>query len=282
MTRALAKGRAGDLSPTALYTAGAWAWAGMPGAELLAFKGTRRVFGAVNAGLALARLFYRRPPSLRHSLVQRHLMIDHLLAESGCRHVLELAAGLSARGLRASGDAAVSYVELDQPQMMARKRDLLARSAAGRAALARANLKLVDGDIADTALAELAPPPPEPLFVVAEGLLMYLDEAAQQRLFARVHELLAGRGGGAFVFDLVPAVEQPRAGLIARAFGRVFRAATRGGAFARDARTREDLAAALRAAGFSVELLEPATAPAAWKLPHLERRTQQLLFVCKA
>jgi O-methyltransferase involved in polyketide biosynthesis len=270
-----------DLSPTALYTAGTWAWAGLPGAELVAHKDTKNVFGVVNVFLALVRPFYRRPPSLKHSLVQRHLMIDHLLADSGANDVLELAAGLSTRGVRATADPAVQYVELDRPAVVAKKRELLARSDAGRAALARANLRLVAGDVADAPLAELAPPGRAPLFVIAEGLLMYLAAEAQRALWKKIRALLDARGG-TFVFDLVPTVEQAKPGLVGRALGWLMRRFTKGGDFVRDARTRDDVVAELAAAGFAeVTRLEPADAPAAWRLPHLDRRTQQLLFVAR-
>jgi O-methyltransferase involved in polyketide biosynthesis len=268
--------RRGDLSPTALYTAGVWAWARLPGAELFADRDVQRVFGATNAVLAVARLFAPRAPSLRHGLVQRHVMIDRLLERERPAIVLELAAGLSARGLRASADPGVRYVEVDRAEVVARKQALLER-----AALARANLRLHAGDVADAPLAELVPPPPAPLLVIAEGLLMYLDEGAAGRLFARVRALLAGRRG-ALVFDLVPPAERPRPGLVGRALRWLLARATRGGAFARDGRTRADVIAALRAAGFGeVEALEPASAPAAWNVPHLDRRTQQVVFVAR-
>jgi O-methyltransferase involved in polyketide biosynthesis len=288
VSEALAKRPAGggDLSITALYTAGVWAWAGLPGAELLDHKDARRVLGTVNGALALARPFYRKPPSLKHSLVQRHVMIDAAVAASGARHVLEIAAGLSQRGAAATVNAGLTFVELDRAPVIARKRELLARSEAGRAVLARPNLRLVPGDALETPTAELAAalaaPARAPVCVVAEGLLMYLDAAAQARLHARVAELCAGRPGSLYLFDLVPAIEQPRPGWVGRALAWLMRKATRGGDFVRDDRSRDEVAAAVRAAGFAeVQMLEPRDAPAAWRVPHLDRRTQQLLFVAR-
>jgi O-methyltransferase involved in polyketide biosynthesis len=234
----------------------------------------------VNGALAVARLFAPRAPSLRHGLVQRHVMIDGLTRDHGAGTVLELAAGLSARGLRASADPAVSYVEVDRPEVVARKRALLERSDAGKAALARPNLRFVPGDVAEVDLAGLVPAAPEPLLVLVEGLLMYLDEAAQARLLQRLAALLAGRARARLVFDLVPTGEQPPPGLAARALAAIWKRATRGGEFVRDGRKREDVLAMLQAAGFqTVECLSPADGPARWKVPHLDRRTQQLVFV---
>ncbi len=269
----------GDLSVTALYTCGTWAWAELPGAELFDHADAQRVFGVTNLVLACARPFFARAPSLPRSLVQRHVMMDRLLADSGARYVLELAAGLSRRGAAFSADAGVRYVELDRPHVVAKKRALLERSEAGRAALARTNWRLAAGDVTDAPLAELVDAPAgAPLFVIAEGLLMYLDAAAQRALWTRVRRLFDGRGGS-FVFDLVPVVEQPRPGRVGRGLEWLMKRFTGGQAFARDTRTRADVARELGAAGFTVEMLEPRDVAERWNLPFSASRTQQLLFV---
>jgi O-methyltransferase involved in polyketide biosynthesis len=274
----------GDLSVTALYTCGTWAWAGLPGAELFDHDDARRVFGATNAALALARPFFEKPPSLKHSLVQRHVMIDRVLAESGARAVLELAAGLSRRGAAVTAaDPGVRYLEVDRAHVVAKKRALLERSEAGRAALARPSLELVGADVADAPLAPLVERLGDvaaPLAVIAEGLLMYLDAPAQRGLWQKVRRLFDGRAG-VFVFDLVPAVEQARPGAVGRGLEWTMKKFTGGHSFARDERTRADVARELGEAGFVVEMIEPAAAPARWQLPYTDVRTQQLLFVAR-
>jgi O-methyltransferase involved in polyketide biosynthesis len=271
--------RDGNLLITALYTAGAWSWAGLPGAELFDHKESRRVFNATNAVLRLGWLF-GRPASLRHGLVQRHTMIDRALDDAlagGVRHVLELAAGLSRRGAHYGGQDGVRYTEVDLPPVVAKKRALLAASAAGRAVLARDRHRLVEGDLATLDLATLdAAPAGAPLAVVSEGLLMYLDGDAQRALFRRVRGLLDD--GGVYLFDLVPVPEKPPRFWLGRAIGWFMRRATRGSTFVRDERTRADVVADLVAAGFEVAVLEPAAAPGRWRVPHLERATEQLVF----
>jgi O-methyltransferase involved in polyketide biosynthesis len=270
----------GDLSVTALYTSGAWSWGGLPGAELLASREANAAFDATNLVLSITALF-AAGPSLRCSLLQRHLMMDRLLAESGAEHVLELAAGLSRRGVAVSADPRVSYTEVDRAAVVARKRQLLSRSEAGRAVLARPNLRFVAADLADASLDELVTAHAgAPLFVVAEGLLMYLDAAAQRSLWRRVRALFDARPG-TLVFDLVPLVEHARPGRASRALRWLFRRATRGARFERDSRTRDDISAELRELGFAVEPLDPRAVLDRWQLPYGDVRTQQLLFVCK-
>src|SRR5258705_1814635 len=170
--------RKGDLSVTALYTSHTWLWGRQPCAELLATPEAKTVFRLSNIALAFARLFFRRLPSLRHSLVQRHVMIDRIAHEVGANQVLELAAGLSRRGAAMTADEGIDYTEVDLAPVLAKKCELLARSEAGRAVLQRANLRFVAGDVRELDLEPLVDPR-RPVFVVAEGLLMYLEAAEQ-------------------------------------------------------------------------------------------------------
>lgn len=269
-----------DLSVTALYTSQVWRWGGLSEADLFDTPQARSVFGAVNGALAISRLLVRGRPSLRHSLLHRHAMIDALWARSGVPQVLELACGLARRGAAATADPEITYVEVDRPHVIDAKRALLARTERGRAILARPNLNLVPGDATMDALDTFVDPS-RPTFVIAEGLLMYLSAADQRLLWRRVAELFT-RSGGTFVFDLVPACEQPAPGRIARALGFVMRRFTGGHGLVRDARGRADIRAELLAAGFAdVETIEPRDVAASFALPHPDARTQQLVFVCR-
>ena len=149
----------GDLTVTALYTSATWTWAKLPCAELLACDEARRVFDATNLVMAIVGFFKRAQPSLRHSLVQRHLLIDALVAEARPAQVLELAAGLSRRGVTLSADPRVSVTEVDRAGVIEKKRALLSRTEPGRAALARDNLRLVAADLAQADLDSLVTAP---------------------------------------------------------------------------------------------------------------------------
>lgn len=269
---------------TALYTSYAWRWGGLDCAELLATPEVRVVFRVTNFVLGLVRLVRWELPSLRHSLLQRHAMIDHLVQAHGTRQVLELASGLSRRGASFTRDAQLLYTELDLPSMVARKKEIFARTPEGRAVAARGNFRLVAGDALEEPLEPLVDPS-RPVFVIAEGLLMYLAAPEQRRLWARVAALVARTPGSAFVFDLVPACEQPRPGRLGlgRMLERMMKRATEGKSFEVDDRTREDIASELASAGFgSVETLEPHQVASAWNLPFARKETQVLLFLGKS
>ena len=267
----------GDLSVTALYTSQVWAWGGLSCAELFATDDAKRVFDVTNAALGIAR--WARPdiPELRYALLHRHAMIDHLLAETS-GSVTEIAAGLSRRGAANCGERA--YTEVDLPPMILKKRELLARSAAGRSVLDK--LVLVAGDvtaIASPALPGEAAPPnggaesielPMADVVIAEGLLMYLDGEQRRRLFAKI---TAPR----FIFDLVPSSEEPAPGRIGKLLEAAMKQFTGGRTFERDARTREQIVDELHAAGFNdVEVVSSATSR--WPLPHADHATTMVVF----
>ena len=253
-----------DLSITALYTSQVWAWGGLSHAKLLATDEGKRVFDVTNAALALAR----KPP-LRYALLHRHTMIDHLLHEAKVGQVVELAAGLSRRGVANAGR--VRYVEVDLPAVIERKRALLARTDEGKQALAR--LELVAADVEEVALDTLVAE--RPVMVIAEGLLMYLTGEQRRRLFARVSAL----GDVRFVFDLVPADEEQSPGMAGRVLEAAMKRFTGGRTFERDARTRAQILDELRAAGFTeVEAYAPVAVARAWQLPEPDRATTMVVF----
>ncbi len=267
-----------DLSITALYTAETWRWGGLPCAELFATPEGKRVFDVTNAALGVARLVRRDFAPLRHSLVHRHLMIDHLLRDANVHDVIELAAGLSRRGATVSADPSVRYVELDLAPMIARKRELLERTADGRGVLARENLSLVASDVESADLATWCPRD-RPVFVIAEGLLMYLSADAQRHLFARIAALAGVASEVRFAFDLVPGPEQPPPGRIGRALESAMKRFTGGRTFERDTRTRADIRADLARAGFqATDAVAPRDIATAWQLPHAELPTQTVVF----
>ncbi|MGH3694192.1 MAG: class I SAM-dependent methyltransferase [Pseudonocardiaceae bacterium] len=269
----------GDLSVTALYTSQVWAWGGLSYAHLFASAEAKRVFDTTNLALAAARMVNRTLAPLRHALLHRHTMIDHLLRESGCQHVIELAAGFSRRGTAATCDPDMHYTEIDLPHVIGRKRELLKRTEQGRAVLARPGLRLVEADVESVALEELGLPG-EPVLVIAEGLLMYLTSDARRDLFTKVRKLAETTGELRFVFDLTPAAEEPEPGVAGRVLASAMRRSTGGRGFERSPRTREDIVTALHEAGFDdVAVLTASETARAWGLPDPDRRTRVVLFV---
>lgn len=220
---------AAAVSPTAYYTGEVWVRSGLAPAELRTAPGV-----ALHAALQPAMLASRLAggPTLEGLLLARHRLIDHLLAEaieSGeVGQVVEIAAGMSPRGLRFSekyGDR-ITYVETDLPAMATRKREQLA--AMGRLS---SHHRVEAADALGTGPGSLAGvlaglDRSAGVAVVSEGLLNYLATDDVRRLWGGVAEGLAAHPNGLYLSDLH--LQGENQGAAARGFTAVLRAFVRG------------------------------------------------------
>lgn len=106
--------------------------------------------------------------------------------------VVELGCGFSTRYTRVGGERAALWLEVDLPELIA-VRDELLPPASPRQTLGGSALE-------DEWLERLRGHAPEDVLLVAEGLLYYLPEASVMRWFAHLREQLPG---AVCVFDLV-------------------------------------------------------------------------------
>jgi O-methyltransferase involved in polyketide biosynthesis len=121
--------------------------------------------------------------------------IDAAIDRLGAARILELAAGLSFRGLDlAARQASTFYVDTDLPEIAATKRELVQRlhPAPLRGTLQVRPLDALDAQAFRAAIALF---PAGPIAIVEEGLLMYLDDAEKASLAATVRDALLERDG---------------------------------------------------------------------------------------
>ena len=149
-------------------------------------------------------------------------------AADGVRQVVILAAGLDSRAYRLSSPAATTIFELDRPQVLDFKREVLT----GQGAQPRAERREIAVDLREDrpqALRDGGFDPAEPSAWIAEGLLIYLPATAQGQLFTGV-DSLAGPGSHVAVEDGAPLdeddfeakLEEERAAIAAGEEGRPF------------------------------------------------------------
>ena len=263
------------ISPTANYTGEVWVRNGLSDGALATAQG-RVLYDVVRPLGALAGIVGW--PSLERYLLGRHRTIDALLAaaiDAGeVSQVIEVAAGLSGRGLRFARryGAALTYVETDLPAMAARKLERL-RLAGVDPLDATHRVAAVDalrtgGDHSLEALAATLDPG-RGLAVITEGLLSYLPLADVTALWRRIATMLGGFVTGRYLTDIHLAVDETVP-------VRVFAAALGvfvGGSVSAHVDDAAGAIAALRAAGFAdarlespdrlVHILEASTAPRA-------------------
>lgn len=123
-------------------------------------------------------------------------------ADAGVRQVVVLAAGLDSRAYRLDWPAATTIFELDQPQVLDFKREVLT----GAGAQPRAERREIAIDLREDwpqALRDSGFDPAKPSAWIAEGLLIYLPATAQEQLFTGI-DGLAGHGSHVAVEDGAP------------------------------------------------------------------------------
>jgi len=192
------------ISPTAHYTGETWVRNGLSHPELATWQG--RLFHRAMA-LPQAAFGLLGGPSLDEMLLARHRIIDALLEEqieAGATQVVEIACGMSPRGWRFRqryGDRIV-YVEADLPAMARRKREALARmrSLGDRHRVAELDA-LRDGGPGSLEDLLESLDPGEGLAIVTEGLLVYLDDATTEALWARLARALRPFSPGVYLSD---------------------------------------------------------------------------------
>lgn len=196
------------ISPTAHYTGHTWYRQGWSHPALATWQGRalhhllspfNRVASTITGGLALDTM-----------LVERHVVIDHLMEEAiraGCQQVVEIASGLSPRGIRCTQRHAsedVTYVEADLPDMAERKRRLLVRAGISTA---RHHVVALDilAESGPLSLASAILPKldeSKTILIITEGLLNYFDTASVEGIWNRIALMSRKFPRGAYVSDL--------------------------------------------------------------------------------
>lgn len=257
-------GRGSDaISPTAHYTGRVWGAHGLSHPALGTLEGA--VLHVAVRPLEVASALVGGP-SLDGLLLARHRAIDARLSgaiDAGrIGQVVELASGLSPRGLRFAGR--VDYVEADLPAMAARKRRALERAGATH--------RVADVDVfapggLEALLGTLDPS--RGVAVVTEGLINYFALPDVLALWERLAGALRAFPSGLYLSDLF--LEDSRGGVLGR-LGYVGISVFVRGAVHPHFTSELEADTALRRAGFQVATVAPAG----------ERRGAELVRIVEA
>jgi O-methyltransferase involved in polyketide biosynthesis len=196
----------GRISPTAHYTGYIWARNGLSHPALETLEGrvlfeTLRVPMTVNAVLGRG--------TLESYLLARHRAIDarleRAIEDGRVAQVIEVAAGLSPRGLRFTrryGER-LTYVEADLPEMVARKRGALERIGS---LSEQHRVEEVDAlrDQGPGSLGDLAGrlDAGAGLAIITEGLLGYLEKDDVRNIWRRFFQTLSRFKDGTYISDI--------------------------------------------------------------------------------
>jgi O-methyltransferase involved in polyketide biosynthesis len=172
--------------------------------------------------------------NIRTFLLQRHLIIDHLIEtairEQGITQVLEIAAGMSPRGIRLrERHPTLHMVEADLPDMAARK--ALRLMAAGRLGphhqITPIDILAEQGEQALETVIDRVFDNDKPLVVVTEGLTSYFPLTVISDFWRRLAKVLSRRPGSVYLSESYYRPGQPLLNGTLNALGHLLGAATR-------------------------------------------------------
>jgi len=251
------------ISPTAHYTGYVWHRHG------LSHPALRTRTGAVlyNTLQPLLRGYHRMTghTTLEMFLLRRHKVIDHLLEQAitsgAVTQVIEIAAGLSPRGLRFMqrfGATGLRYIEGDLPDMAATKRARLdAKNLRGsNHHVVTLNALLDEGPESLAGVATKLCDPGQGVAILTEGLVNYFDRQRTEAMWTRFARFSRDYPDSVYLSDLHVHDEAMKVP-IARAFQGALSAFARGSVHFHY-RTPTEATRALHSVGFgSVSLHQP-------------------------
>ncbi|MEY4516117.1 MAG: hypothetical protein RL180_463 [Pseudomonadota bacterium] len=197
-----------SISFTAYYTGEVWRQHGLS-SDLFATRTGRVLYTLGRPVEAIAQTL--AGASIGTTLLQRHHIIDAIvkraIEQQGVCQVVEIACGLSPRGVRLCAQYPhVHYIEADLPDMAAHKRQLLQQHGVLGERHRVVEINILDHQGAQSVAAVFAQhlDPTRKTLVITEGLVNYFELAVISEFWQRLALALGGFPLGGYVTDLYP------------------------------------------------------------------------------
>lgn len=220
-----------SISFTALYTGHVW-YANEMSESFLTSPMSHALYWAMQPVEFAARKLVG--VNIEETLLQRHQILDHrldhLIRDNGVTQVLEIACGLSPRGMQFSRRyPQVKYVEADLPGMVERKRTLLNRNAALRDkhTIVECNFFEKDTPAALNTVLREHFDQSQPIAIITEGLVNYFDLPTISSVWGKIARLTRAFPAAWYLTDLYPEAHgraAPFVNIGARLLGQITRA----------------------------------------------------------
>lgn len=139
-----------------------------------------------------------KKPEMAPQFEARHKLIDKMILATGHTQVLELASGFSSRGLSMAQDNGFEYTEIDLPEVIREKQQIIQEITTEEGRGIPANLHFAAGSVLDFENLEKATQyfdKAKPLAIINEGLLRYLNFQEKAKVAKNIHALLEKFGG---------------------------------------------------------------------------------------
>ncbi len=198
------------ISFTALYTGAVWHRYGLSD-EVLATEQGKWLYHLMTPFEAASQAVVGG--NLRTFLLQRHLIIDHLIEQAidrGVTQILEIACGMSPRGIRLRQKYPhIHMAEADLPAMATRKasRLLISGHLGARHQVMPIDILATSGDHSLETVMARTFDNREPVIVITEGLTSYFSLPVISDFWQRLAALMQQRPGSAYLSEsyLMPA-----------------------------------------------------------------------------
>jgi O-methyltransferase involved in polyketide biosynthesis len=127
----------------------------------------------------------------------RYKLVTSIIEQLGIKQILEIASGLSARGLVFTRNPDVKYLETDLPGIIKEKETIVKSILSDEGDVPRPNLifQIANAFNPQELQNALACFSADKIAIVSEGLLTYLSHEELERLSASLHEILSKRDG---------------------------------------------------------------------------------------
>ncbi|HMV60977.1 MAG TPA: class I SAM-dependent methyltransferase [Agitococcus sp.] len=197
-----------SISFTAYYTGEVWRQHGLSADAFKTYQG-QALYYLGQPIETLARVVAGM--STQTTLLQRHQIIDYVLTkaieEQGITQIVEIACGLSPRGVRfCQHYDHIHYIEADLPAMLGHKQKLLAENGLLNDRHRVVGINILEQNSHD-ALEEVFQrelDPTQKTLVITEGLINYFDYPTISQFWTRLAQSLKQFPQGAYVTDLYP------------------------------------------------------------------------------
>ncbi len=206
------KADSSGISLTALYTGAVWHRHGLSD-DVLATDQGRWLYHLMTPFETGSKALIGG--NIRTFLLQRHLIIDHLIEqalERGVTQVLEIACGMSPRGIRLRDKHPLLHmVEADLPDMATRKaaRLLVAGRLGDNHQVMPVDILAESGEQSLEVVVERAFDNNEPMVVVTEGLTSYFSMPVISEFWKRLARLMQQRPGSVYLSESYLMPSQP-------------------------------------------------------------------------
>lgn len=200
------------ISFTALYTGAVWHRHGLSN-DVLATDQARWLYHLMTPFEAGSKALIGG--NIRTFLLQRHLIIDHLIEQAldrGVTQVLEIACGMSPRGIRLRDKHPLLHmVEADLPDMATRKAAslLVAGRLGANHQVMPIDILAESGEQSLEVVVKRAFDNNEPMVVITEGLTSYFSLPVITEFWNRLARLMQQRPGSVYLSESYLMPDQP-------------------------------------------------------------------------